>query len=142
MKRTVLVDMDHTLSDASWRDHLIGGPGGWDAYHSGFVRDVPIQAVADLVRTLYEGFYITILTVRPPKWKLLTESWLRNYKIPYSTLVLCGDDLPGDAKAAKLKTAAALELYRVADIALIIDDRQDVCEAFSALGIPSLQVRI
>ena len=82
MSKTILVDIDHTLSAAWSRDPLIGSCGGWDAYHTASKHDEPIHDVRMLVNDLAKaGWLIIGLTARPEKWRSLTTQWLVRHSI-------------------------------------------------------------
>lgn len=139
MRKVVLVDIDHTLSDASWRDPMIGVES-WDEYHSQSVHDQPIKEMIQLVNGLAAvGFYIAGVTSRPNKWRQITHHWLVQNEVFMHEILMRSDD--AFHPAPELKMALAAAKFKVPDeISLVIDDRDDVCSAFRALGITTLQV--
>lgn len=141
MKRQfILVDMDHTLSDAARRDPLIGGEGGWDAYHMASQQDQPVHDIAYLVNALHNfGYTIVGITARPEKWRQLTMEWLSKHQIAMDELLMReGTDF---RPANEIKFELAIHRFQDlrTDVAFIIDDREDVCAAFKAFGITTLQ---
>lgn len=142
MRRTVLVDIDHTLSAAWHRDPMIGGCGGWDAYHSASVADEPIHDVMSLVNTLHnDGWTIIALTARPEKWRNITMAWLVKHGIKVDEILMRPDEAFHPAPEMKLQLAAERFSDITNQVAFLIEDRDDVCEAFHALGITTLQVK-
>ena len=142
MRRTILVDIDHTLSAAWCRDPMIGGEGGWDAYHAASKDDQPIHDVMAIVNTLQEAEWLIVgITARPEKWRNVTNQWLLKHGIFLDELLMRPDDAFHPAPEIKVQLA----LERFSDIknqvAFLLEDREDVCEAFHALGITTLQVK-
>lgn len=141
MKRQfILVDIDHTLSDAAHRDALIGGEGGWDAYHMASQHDQPVHDIAYMVNALHNfGYIIVGITARPQKWRSITMEWLATNKIAMDKLLMRDnvDFRPADQVKFELAINCFPDLRT--DVAFIIDDREDVCAAFKAFGITTLQ---
>jgi hypothetical protein len=140
---TVLVDIDHTLSAAWHRDHMIGVET-WDAYHSASIQDKPIHDVMMLINSLHcQGWMIIGLTARPEKWRRLTMDWLVNHFIKMDELLMRPDE--AYHPAPEIKVQLAQERFPgdelINKVAFLIEDREDVCEAFHALGITTLQVK-
>jgi hypothetical protein len=146
VKKYVLIDIDHTLSDAAWRDNLIGGEGGWDAYHEASVDDKPATDVIALLTALnYIGFVSVGITARPAKWRQLTYQYLLKHEIILDFLLMRPDDAYHPAPDIKEKLAQ--EFFEPhgglkGNVLFIIDDRDDVVARFKALGITALQAHI
>lgn len=137
----VLIDIDHTLADAAWRDSLVGGEGGWDEYHHHAKADAPVQGMVKLVNALHnQGYEIFALTTRPEKWRKATSDWLFKHNVKIDLLLMRPDDCFLPSPESKLKLVK--EHFRATnirdEIAFIIDDRDDVLEAFRAEGIITL----
>lgn len=133
-----LVDLDHTLSDAHWRDNLLGN---WDRYHRASVDDDPIAEVVALLwafRTM--NWRIMILTARPSKYRALTEAWLRDNNVPFDEILMRDDEgfHPSDEMKWKLVNARFNDIW--AHQIIVMDDRTDVSRKFSENGITVLQV--
>lgn len=141
MRRIVLCDIDHVLSAAWHRDHMIGVES-WDAYHSASVADEPIHDVMSLVNTLHnDGWTIIALTARPEKWRNITMAWLVRHGIKVDEILMRPDESFHPAPEMKLQLAAERFSDITNQVAFLIEDRDDVCEAFHALGITTLQVK-
>lgn len=132
-------DIDHTISDAAWRDGMIGGEGGWDAYHLASQQDSPVLEMVWLVNHLkHSGWLIIGLTTRPEKWRRMTMDWLHKFGVHFDELLMRPDDdfRPSPEIKVEQAIAAVKDLRRC----VVFDDREDVIAAFKALGVTSLQV--
>lgn len=139
MKDIILIDIDHVVADSRWRDTMIGGEGGWDAYHRASSDDPPVVPMICLVDSLCEsGLEILGLTSRPEKWRQLTVDWLVRHRCKFHDLLMRSDGDYRPSPQVKLDLARSL-LPRVI---LLIDDRDDVCAVFRAEGIVVLQCHI
>lgn len=142
IRKHILCDIDHTISDAFWRDELIGGPGGWDEYHSQSIKDDPLHDMVAMVNALHSsGLVIIGITARPAKWRSLTMRWLVKHSVMMDELLMRPDE--SFHPAPEIKTALAIERFgeSVKDhVAMILDDREDVIEAFKGMGVTAIQV--
>lgn len=138
--KIVLVDVDHTLSDAAWRDHMLGSD--WDAYHAESVHDKLKFDIARLVHSLHKMEHpIVGLTGRPEKWRALTTQWMLRHGVPMHDLIMRPDDcyLPNaECKITMAKACYGPELAK--EILMIIDDNEEVIKTFHAEGITCLHV--
>lgn len=141
-RNVILCDIDHTISDAFWRDELIGGPGGWDEYHKNSMKDQPLHDVVAMINALHAaGYEIIGLTARPGKWRRLTMDWMLQHGVKIDELLMRPDDSYHPAPEIKMKLALARFPEPIKDhIAFVLDDREDVVEAFKGMGITSMQV--
>lgn len=144
----ILVDLDHTLSDARWRDVWIKpkmSVDDWNQYHSRMGEDALIRPIADLVRVMKAaGMQIYIVTSRNDYWRATAMLWLGKHGVPVDRLFMRPDD-DDVTPSAKLKVRQILTYMLPSDLArvsLIIDDREDVLAEFARLGICGLQVRL
>lgn len=134
--KIALLDIDHTISDAAWRDHLLGQ---WDEYHAAAPEDKPIDSIVELVHALHEArWYLCGLTTRPEKWRQITMEWLLKHKIPMDELLMRAND---DYRSSAESKVAAIQAKfpNLNEVTLIIDDNIQVIEAFRALGLTALQ---
>jgi hypothetical protein len=138
----VLTDIDHTLSDSAWRNHLVAeakATGNWDAYYKDQSRDQPIWIVAGLVRHYADSpFYKVVgLTTRPEKYRKETAMWLKLNQIKVADLIMRPD---GDhSPSPELKVRLIRDYCDLSDVAFAIEDREDCVEAMRAVGIPVLR---
>src|SRR5262245_34724513 len=139
----IIVDIDHTLSDAIWRDHLISAAketGSWDHYHSLGYKDQPHVSVCSLVRSFYAlRWGITAITGRPEKWRDQTRIWLQKHQVPVDELLMRphGDHTPSGLMKVRIIRQNFPDLSQVA---FILEDRPDCVAELKKLGIPILQV--
>ena len=136
-----LFDIDHTLSDAFWRDEMIGVES-WDDYHAAAKDDAPVKAVIKMVRALAAlDVRVVGFTARPEKFRGMTLRWLVENDIPLEGVLMRPDDDFRSAVDLKLALAAELAGGEIKDqILLVVDDREDVVAAFQSLGVTALQV--
>jgi phosphoglycolate phosphatase-like HAD superfamily hydrolase len=137
----VVVDLDHTVSDAFWRDSMIG-VNPWDEYYENAKYDKPFKNVANLINSLSAMNYeIIAFTGRPEKFRTLTVSWLVRNRIDIDIILMRPD---GDfTKNSDLKLKLIKEYFkdRFYQIHFIIDDNEESVLEFYKLGIPTLQIR-
>lgn len=140
----LLVDIDHTLSDAAWRDDMIIG-GDWDAYHTAGREDAPIQEMVELINGMADsGAMIIGVTARPDKWRTQTMQWMVKHFVQMHEILMRHDNNyrpSGDMKVelVKQRFGENLEKIPTGTAVLFIDDNEKVVEAVRALGITVLQ---
>jgi hypothetical protein len=138
----VLCDIDHCISDARWRDELIGRVS-WHEYHAEQTLDPPasmmIQAVNGLVHL---GHRVVHLTARPETWRPTTLRWMLRHAVMSDGLIMRPDD--DYTPMADLKIRQAQEAFGMdlAEVGLVIDDKEAVLERFRAIGVCTLQVTL
>jgi len=138
LKKTVLIDIDHTLSDAAWRDQWLGQ---WDVYHSLADQDKPIQDMVDMVRALYATHFIPVgLTARPERWRKPTMEWLIRHDIHFEELLMRPDKDFRPTAEMKLDLVKNRYPNMKEEIAFIMDDREDVLALFKAEGVHCLLI--
>lgn len=140
----IAVDIDHTMSHAAWRDYLIPAAmesGDWEEYHSLNKKDKPAAPIIQLVIALIKAKHkVYIVTARPRKWLRPTVGWLKRAGIdlPLDRILMRPIEDDGFWPSPELKQ----ELLSDLDVDLLIEDRQDVIEAFAKDGVTTLQVRL
>ena len=137
----VLIDIDHTLSDAAWRDPMIGGEGGWDAYHAASISDeaaTDIVALADAMKA--QGHEVIGLTARPEKWRKLTMEWMLNNRVFLDEILMRPDEAFHPAPELKMTLARERFGEKLENVLFVLDDRDDVAAVFRGAGITVLQV--
>lgn len=135
----VLVDIDHTLSNAAWRDNMIG-VASWDEYHSAAINDNPIHDIAELVKSLHNRYTVIGFTARPEKFRGMTSRWCFLHEIPLDELLMRDYDNYEKAPETKLNLIKKRFGQSVDQIAFALEDRDDCCVALRGLGITVLQV--
>jgi len=139
--KTVLVDIDHTLSDAYWRDPEDNpmGKTDWDQYHQSSVYDDPFEHMIDLINLMHGPYHIVGLTTRPEKWRGITITWLVNHRVEMDDLLMRPNDCYLHIPESKLATVER-SFKSLSEIHLLIDDNENVVKKFQEEGIPCLQV--
>ena len=138
----VIFDLDGTLSDARWRDHL---KPDWDAWTEMAELDQPIWPMLHLASRLQMvGYRLIILTARSEKYQQMTERWLWKYGLDPLHLFMRRQADAG-VPSGLLKPTIVTEFIEMlnlkkTDVAFIVDDRPEVCAAFQRLGYIALQV--
>jgi hypothetical protein len=135
-RRVVIVDIDHTISDAAWRDPLIGQ---WDDYYREQDYDRPIEFVADLVRTLSVERDVVAVTARPEAVLVATIRWLSGHSIPVDNIYM----RPADDYRTSPEVKCDLirkNFPDLKDIDFVLEDRDDCVAAYRQMGLNVLQV--
>jgi len=140
----VLVDMDHTLAHSSWRDGMIGN-APWDEYHRWGCHDRPVKEMCALIESMSTNalWKIVGITGRPESFRAMTMKWLVDNRLHLDELMMRDDN---DYRPnAKMKVEMCREKFGTPlskHISFIIDDNEDICSAFRAEGVTTLQVSI
>lgn len=142
MKRDiVLMDIDHTLADSYWRDHLIGEQG-WDAYHERSIDDKAIDEVVGLVNSLASsGMEIICVTGRPERWRMVTLRWLIIKNVAMHELLMRpeGDFKPTQEVKIELVKKHLKERFPL-QVAFVIDNDERIIEQFKAQGVTAMHI--
>jgi hypothetical protein len=142
--KIALFDLDHTISNSTWRDVLLPPSGSWDEYHEALGGDKPHLSICSMIRDLQAARYSCLgITMRPEKWRAPTMQWLLKYDVPLSWILMRE---PSDyAPAAESKLALIEKHFSESqrrDIQFYVDDREDCCAAVTEkYGITSFTVR-
>jgi hypothetical protein len=137
----ILCDLDHTVSDAFWRDTMIGSVP-WDEYHDNLKFDKPFQNMVYLINSLSSVGYIVIgITGRTEKHRQITIDWLIKFKIDIDTILMRPDDCFIKNWEMKIKLAQDHLKDDLKKVHFLIDDNEETILAFNKLGIATLQVR-
>nr|AIA17022.1 Unknown Function [uncultured bacterium] len=139
----LLVDIDHTVSDAAWRDHMIEAKD-WDRYHYMAQFDFPIMEVVRLVKDLQAAGWIIIgFTMRPAKWRDMTVSWLlRRCGLVFDELLMREANVwePSVEGKCNLLEARFKCLNQDNEPIILLDDHPEVCAALMKRNITVFQV--
>lgn len=143
MTKHILVDIDHVLSDAAWRDNMLPPATDWDTYHFNSQYDKPIHSIKNLINTLsLQGYIIIAHTSRPEKWRDLTIGWFIHHVIKIDELIMRPND---DFRPAhEIKIEQAKNRFLPDDfrnhVSFIMDDNDMTCSLYRELGITIFQV--
>jgi phosphoglycolate phosphatase-like HAD superfamily hydrolase len=140
--RLAFIDIDHTLANSFWRDPMIG-VSSWDEYHEAGRADKPFPETVALVNSLQSsGWWVIGLTGRPERFRQMTMKWLLDYGVMIDQLVMRANDDFRSTPDYKLAEARAIMAAEENILAIVFDDRDDVCAAFKAAEIVAVQVQI
>ncbi len=152
----VAFDLDNCLYDATWRDHLIahipdgGGkrPEDFFEYNLQAEHDEVNPDALRLFMALRTTYQMVIVTARPERNRALTEKKLtKDGVLHHGVLMRPNDEM---CPSPLFKTGVVIDHVRFIygpraelrnHVSLVVDDREDVCEAFHALGVTTLQIR-
>lgn len=147
MRNIILIDIDHTISDAFWRDDLIKrsrDSGDWEEYHSRGKEDKPLEDMKLLIKIFvasaneFPDLEIWGITARPEKWRKQSYDWFIKNQIPLDNVLMRPEDVFKPAPQIKVDLCKE---HKILDRVLcIFDDREDVVSAFRELGITAFQV--
>jgi hypothetical protein len=137
----VLLDLDHTISNAFWRDSMIGVES-WDKYHEASKDDQPFRNMVSLINSLASvGYTIIGITGRNEKFRQLTTNWLLKHRIDVDELLMRPDDNFEKNGVMKIKAIEERFKKNYKEIQFLIDDNEETILEFFKLGIPTLHVR-
>ena len=136
MKSIILVDFDNTLSDGRRRG--LWAPESSLEWHSESANDKPNDEVKTIVELHYCDY--VIVTAKPIEFKHIVVDWLRRNMCKLPLAIYMRPKGSWDV-SSELKKKFAMEIMKCYDVALGIDDREDVCAAYRTLGIPTIQFK-
>jgi len=137
----IIVDIDHTLANSFWRDHMIGNVP-WDEYHEESKYDKPFQNVIDLIKALaMQGYHIVAVTGRTEKHRGITVNWLIKNNVHIHDLLMRPDDIFLKNSEMKINLITKYVGGNMRLIDFLIDDNEETILAFQKLGITTLQIR-
>lgn len=142
MKRYIILDLDGCLADDRRRLPLIdhSAPDPWEAYHADCENDPLMNHHYASLGRFYDSL---VFTARPEAVRAQTLRWLKNVaqikpKHIFMRPNACRRMSP-DLKCSYLKSIFALGILP-REIALAIDDREDVLEVYEANNISTVLV--
>lgn len=140
-RKTVIVDIDGTVSDSRHRLHFVlQKPKDRESFHALHRQDAAIHAVVETVKALAYDHNIVMLTDRPDCYRDSTQDQLDDFGIMYDELHMRST---GDTTPAPEYKASVLAKLRAKghNIFLAIDDQQNVADMWRANGIHCLQTQ-
>lgn len=150
MRNIILVDIDHVVSDAFWRDDLIQrsrDSGNWEEYHSRGKNDKPLQDMIDFLRIMHKGcmepsgveeYEVWGITARPEKWRKQSMEWFIKHGVPLDVVLMRPED--AFKPAPQIKIDLCKDHGILDKVLCIFDDREDVISAFKEIGITAFHV--
>jgi hypothetical protein len=114
----------------------------WDEYHCGLVDDPPAIDVVGIVNALYASAYnIVGLTARPERWRRHTNEWLIKHNVMIEDVLMRPNEDYSIAPESKMKLVEkrfGVDFQN--EVAVLLDDRDDICDLFRARGITVMRV--
>lgn len=126
-------DIDGVLADVSHRlHHLRGRRKSWGRFFAAAERDPLLDEGFRRASAAALEHALVYLSGRPERLRPVTQRWLDDHGLPTGGLVLRPNR---DHRPARLLKVDLLEqLSRHGDIAFVVDDDPQVCEALRATG--------
>lgn len=134
----LILDIDHTLSDASTRNNIAGQePDRADKVsyqrwldllqsHASLLEDEPVHTICELANTMHDaGHKIYYLTGRAEQFRLATERWISRNSLPDAPLIHRADDDWRSGGAYKIEHILNIQKMHPGEHVLVLDDDPD-----------------
>lgn len=149
----IVCDMDGTLCNINHRLHYVTGvysdgskvknwnsgkDKDWNSFFDRMDNDIPNDHVVSLIKNVYGGMPVVIVTGRPESHRVPTENWLNFYGIEYEAVLMreINDHRPDDiVKQEILDKYLDKHLIKV-----VVDDRRRVIEMWERNGLNVINV--
>ena len=140
LRPLAVFDLDGTLADVRHRlHHLQRRPKDWDAFFAAARHDRPLQTGVQLALESARDCEVVYVTGRPERCRADSEAWLRDCGLPDGQLSM---RRPGDRRPARLAKPQLLRrLARGRVVAVVVDDDEQVCDAYEEAGFRVLRAR-
>ncbi len=140
MRPLAVFDLDGTLADVRHRlHHLHGRRKDWDAFFDAARHDPPLATGLALVRESGHECDVVYVTGRPERCREDTVAWLQEQELPKGELAM---RRPGDRRPARVAKVELLRrLARGRVVAVVVDDDDQVCDAYEEQGWTVLRAR-
>lgn len=143
MLNWAIFDLDGTLADTAWRNHLAVARN-WYWFHAGIPLDLPRPAETALLRAWVAGDprehnRVALVTGRPERYRNLTEEWLDKHRIHWDALYMRPN---GDRRSDIVVKGEIHDLMireGKSNIIFAIEDRDQVVEMWRSRGITCFQ---
>ncbi|CBY88561.1 hypothetical protein [Pantoea phage LIMEzero] len=141
----VIVDLDGTLSDGSWRLHLLPDEqhrhldAAWATFNLAASDDPAYTDTIDVVNNLGMFCDIVILTGRGAVARAITENWLDKHGVDYDQLIMRAI---GDSRKDTVFKAEVVNELRSQGrkILCAFDDLPHIVDMFREMGITTYEV--
>jgi phosphoglycolate phosphatase-like HAD superfamily hydrolase len=132
-----VIDLDGVLADVRHRlHHLEAKPRDWDAFFAAIPDDPVLSEGRAVVDQLAPDHDVIYLTGRPERTREATQSWLRRHRLPHGELIMRREQ---DRRPARITKPALLRALAVGrQVAVVVDDDPQVCDALKRQGWPVL----
>ncbi|HUR14316.1 MAG TPA: hypothetical protein VM097_07470 [Mycobacteriales bacterium] len=126
-------DIDGVLADVNHRlHHLERRPKDWDAFFAAATEDPPLPEGVTLALGAAGDCEVVYVTGRPEQCRRDTLEWFRRHGLPEGRLVMRRGRDRRPARVAKPELLAELARDRV--VAVVVDDDEQVCDAYERAG--------
>lgn len=141
-RKTIIVDLDGTLSLAHHRFHYLQDrkPPDWDSFTKASIYDPPNQPVVDIIKTLAGKFNIWIWSGRDGSVRNGTTEWLATFGVYYDELRMRKPkDYTPDVQL-KRSWLHSLTPEERGSVVAVFDDRNKVVKMWREEGITCCHV--
>lgn len=135
-----MFDIDGVLADVRHRLRFVSGrPKDWDAFFDAAGDDPPWEQGLALVVESARDCDVVYVTGRPERCRADTAAWLERHGLPAGELAMRS---PTDRRPARLTKPPLLRrLAHGLPVAVVVDDDEQVCDAYERAGFPVLRAR-
>jgi len=139
----LVIDLDGTISDISKRAHLAQARM-WDEFNEACDQDEMHPEIWQLLSHLKGKYQLMVLTGRPERYRERTMRWMLVNFLEVDWLLMKPDNDYSPTAQWKLKMLE--EFFEgkdnvIKEVALVLEDRDSMVEAFRNYGLPCWQVR-
>lgn len=140
MKPLAVFDVDGVLADVRHRlHHLETKPKDWDAFFRAAKDDPPLADGIALCLESAKDCEVVYVTGRPEHCRQDTLTWFAQQGLPAGRLSM---RRPGDRRPARMAKPQLLRsLAKDRVVAVVVDDDEQVCDAYEAAGWTVLRAR-
>jgi hypothetical protein len=140
--RSIVVDIDGVLADASGRQHFLNNVESnrdWRGFFGAVGSDSLLPDTQALLRLLPDDVTIVLLSARPAWVFDITLTWLQDHEVPWHLLVLRADQSVAGAAGFKRSVVHGL-IDQGFSIEFAFDDDERIIDMYHSEGIPALYV--
>lgn len=140
MKPLAVFDIDGVLADVRHRLRFVERkPKDWDAFFDAAIDDPPLAKGVALAVASAKDCEVVYVTGRPERCRRDTLAWFARHGLPPGTLSMRRGRDFRPARVAKLELLRRLAGDRA--VAVVVDDDEQVCDAYEAAGFRVLRAR-
>ena len=141
MSRPLAVfDIDGVLADVRHRLRFVERrPKDWDAFFDAAVDDPPLAPGVELAQESAKDCEVVYVTGRPERCRADTLAWFARHGLPQGQLSMRRRRDFRPARVAKLELLQRLAADRT--VAVVVDDDEQVCDAYEKAGFRVLRAR-
>ena len=133
-------DIDGVLADVRHRLRFVESrPKDWDAFFDAAVDDPPLPQGVALARESAKDCEVVYVTGRPERCRADTLAWFEQHGLPQGQLSMRRRRDFRPARVAKLELLQRLAAERT--VAVVVDDDEQVCDAYEGAGFRVLRAR-